>query len=94
MAEPEFTKDELAVLDGIRKSPLWEKVFQHLDAKLVSGLLDSRRNDITPELRRGYLWCRIELQDLPTTPLEQEPDDHRTTSLQFRDEPEAEDDDA
>lgn len=93
MAEPEFTKDELAILDGIRKSPLWEKILQHIDSRLVSGVLDTRRNDITPDVRRGYLWARVELQDLPSSPPEPKPDDIRTTSIQYSDDDVTERDD-
>lgn len=87
LSAPEFNPEELALLETLRRSTVWEKIFQHLDAQLVSALLDTRRDDITQELRRGYLWCRVELQSLPAVPPEPQPDEDRNTSMQFEDEP-------
>lgn len=70
--------------------PLWVKIKQHLDYELVRTLLNPTRTDITDDVRRGYLYCRGELDHLPQPEPEPESDDTKRTTMQMSDDPEDE----
>ena len=81
LESPKFLGFELEQLEAIMRSPLWVKIKQRLDCRLIETLLNGMAQ-VTDEYRRGYLACRAELDYLPR-PAKQKEDDDSATSMQM-----------